>query len=140
MITDTAALAEIRDSWDGVEGLRDKLQAALIGPPAIGASFAIFAADAAHNLPFIHACALLNDVLEQLEREGHFRCGSIFLGALLRASKTRLPWKNFPVIDEAVASRNAIAHRAEVLARADCWRFIDAIREELLSWRILESS
>ncbi|MEX2214123.1 MAG: hypothetical protein WD768_08350 [Phycisphaeraceae bacterium] len=140
MIADTSALTEIRESWRGVEGLRDKLQRALLGSFAQGASFAIFAADAAHNLPFVHACAVLNDVLEQLKQEGHFQSKSIFLGALLSASRGKLAWKNLPLIDEAVARRNDVAHRAEVLPRADCWRFIDAIREELVSWSILQAS
>ena len=137
MITDTAALTEIRESWRGVEGLRHKLQTALLGSFSQGATFAIFAADAAHNLPFVHACAVLNDVLEQLKQEGHFHSKSIFLGALLSASKAKLPWNDFPMIEEAVARRNDVAHRAEVLPRADCWRFIDAIRDELVSWSIL---
>jgi hypothetical protein len=137
MITDSVALGEIRESWQGVDRLRDKLQRALLGSFAQGASFAIFAADAAHNLPFIHACAVLNDVLAQLRQEGHFQSNSIFLGALLSASKAKLPWKNFAVIEEAVARRNDVAHRAEILARGDCWRYIDAIKAELVSWSIL---
>ena len=139
MIADITALTEIRESWRGVEGLRDKLQRALLGSFAEGASFAIFAADAAHNLPFVHACAVLNDVLEQLKQEGHFQSKSIFLGTLLYASKAKLPWKNFSVIEEAVARRNGLAHRGEILPRGDCWRFMDAIGEELVSWNILQS-
>src|ERR671923_2534726 len=100
MIADQAALDEIRQSWRGVEALRDKLQRALLGSFAQGASFVVFVADAAHNLPLVHAYAVLNDVLEQLSKEGHFRCNSIFLGALLAESKEKLPWKDFPLINE----------------------------------------
>ena len=102
----------VRKSWAGVEGLRDKLQRSLLGSFAEGASFALFAADAAHNLPFVHACAVLNDVLNQLKQEGQFQSKSIFLGALLDSSKSKLPWKNLPVIQEAVARRNDVAHHA----------------------------
>ena len=140
MIVDTAALTEIRESWRGVEGLRDKLQRALLGSFAQGASSAIFAADAAHNLPFVHACTVLNDVLGQLKQEGLFQSKSIFLGALVSVSKDKLPWKNLPLIEEAVTRRNGIAHRAEILPRGDCWRFIDAIRDELISWGVLQAN
>lgn len=137
MIKDAIALQELRDSWRGVEALRDKLQRALLGSFAQGASFAIFAADAAHNLPFVHACAALNDTLAQLQSEGHFRCRSIFLGALVSSSKVALPWKNFALIEEAVTRRNDVAHRGEVLPRKDCWRYIDAIKIELTAWSIV---
>jgi hypothetical protein len=137
MIKDTVALQEVQHSWRGVEALRGKLSSALLGSFAEGASFAIFAADAAHNLPFVHACAVLNDVLEQLQTEGHFPCKSIFLGPLLSASEARLPWTNFAVMQEVAARRNGVAHRGDVLSRTDCWRYIDAIKAELVSWRIL---
>jgi hypothetical protein len=137
MIADQAALDEIRQSWRGVEALRDKLQRALLGSFAQGASFVVFVADAAHNLPFVHAYAVLNDVLEQLAKEGHLRCNSIFLGALLAESKEKLPWKDFPLIKEGMLRRNGVAHR---LPRADCWKYTDAIRDQLVAWRILDAS
>jgi hypothetical protein len=137
MIKDLAVLQEVQNSWRGVEALRDKLQRALLGSFAQGASFAIFAADAAHNLPFVHACAVLNDVLEQLKEEKHFQCKSFFLGKLLAASEAKLPWTNFDTIREAATRRNAVAHRGEVLPRKDCWRYIDAIKSELVTWNIV---
>jgi hypothetical protein len=140
MIADQAALDEIRQSWRGVEALRDKLQRALLGSFAQGASFVVFVADAAHNLPLVHAYAVLNDVLEQLSKEGHFRCNSIFLGALLAESKEKLPWKDFPLINEGMLRRNGVAHRGEVLPRADCWKYTDVIRDQLVVWRILDAS
>ena len=140
MIADTAVLSEIQESWTGVEILHQRLNAAILGAFSEGSSFGLFAAYAAHNLPFVHACAVLNDALKQLEQEGHFHCKSIFLGALLSASNDKLPWKNFRTIEEVVSRRNDIAHRAEVIPRVDCWRFIDAIREELISLKILQTS
>jgi hypothetical protein len=137
MIKNVVALQEVQDSWRGVEALRGKLQRAHLGSFAQGGSSAIFAADAAHNLPFIHACAVLNDVLEQLQREGHFHCKTIFLGALLDASKAKLPWTDFAMIQELTARRKDVAHRGDVIPRKDCWRYIDAIKAELLAWSIL---
>ena len=140
MITDQTALAEIRESWMGVEALRGRLRAALLGSFAQGGSFAIFAADAAHNLPFVHACAVLNDVLEELASQGQFACKSIFLGKLLTASEKNLPWKDFALIKEGAERRNGVAHRGEILPRSDCWKYVDAIKEQLVAWGILETS
>lgn len=140
MITDCGALQQIRASWRGVEVLRGKLQRALVGSFAQGASFAIFVADAAHNLPFVHAYAVLNDTLEQLAREGRFKCNSIFLGALLNASRQNLPWTDFAIIKEGADRRNDVAHRGDVLPRGACWKYVDAIKAELVDWGVLESS
>jgi hypothetical protein len=139
MISDADVLAEVRKSWNGVEGLRGKVQRAFLGAVARGGVAAIFFVDAAHNVPFIHACAVLNDVLEQLQKEGHFNCNSFFLTKLVRSSKSHLPWNDLPLVEEAVKRRNNIAHRADVLPRGDCWRFIDGIRSELESWKILDA-
>lgn len=139
MISDKAALMEIRQSWKGVEALRGRLQRALLGSFAQVASFVIFVADSAHNLPFVHAYAVLNDVLEQLANEHHFKCKSIFLGALLDASKDKLPWKDFAIIKEGAERRNDVAHRGKVLPRADCWRYIDAIKDQLLAWGVVDA-
>jgi hypothetical protein len=137
MITDIVALNEIRQSWRGIEALRDKLQRAILGSIASGGNFALFASDAAHNLPFVHAYAVLNDVLEQLAQENQFQCKSIFLGTLLDASKNILPWANFTLLKKGADRRNDVAHRGDVLPRGECWQYIDAIKNELISWKIL---
>lgn len=95
MISDTVVLAEVRKSWQGATIIRERLTVGLIA--AVGSLdgiFPHFVADAAHNLPFVHACSVLNDVLEQLAKEGHFNCGSWHLGALVDKSKKALPWNN----------------------------------------------
>jgi hypothetical protein len=138
MITDKAELDEIRQSWNGVEALKNKVQRAL-GSSAEGASFIIFIADSAHNLPLLHAYAVFNDVVEQLVKEGKFQCKSIFLRALLAAREKALSWKDFALIKEGVDRRNDIAHRSDVLPRAECWKYIEGIREQLAAWTILDS-
>jgi hypothetical protein len=140
MITDKAALDEIRKSWSGVEALKNKVQGALLGSFAQGGVFAIFIADSAHNLPLLHAYAVFNDVLEQLAKEGKFQCKSIFLGALLAASEKVLSWKDFALIKQGVDRRNDVAHRGDVLPRADCWNYIEGLREQLVAWAILDSN
>jgi hypothetical protein len=140
MIRDKAALDEIRQSWSGVEGLKNKVQRALLGSFGEGLSFVIFIANSAHNLPLLHAYAVFNDVLKQLAKEAQFQCKSIFLGALLKASETALSWKDFALIKEGVDRRNDVAHRGDVLPRGDCWKYIEGIREQLVAWAILDSN
>jgi hypothetical protein len=138
LIKDPEALQELRALWNGVRVLRRRTQAALLGSFAQGASFVVFVADAAHNLPLIHAYAVLNEVLLQLEREGRFSCRSIFLGRLLSASESALPWFDFDMVKRGADRRNDVAHRGEVLPRGECWRFIDAVEAELVGWGLVD--
>jgi len=138
VISEPEPLAEIRASWNGVRVLRQRLQSALLGSFALGGWSAIFAADAAHNLPLVHAFSALNDVLLQLEREGRFSCRSHFLGSLLDASKPSLPWLDFDLVRQGASRRNDVAHRGEVLPRGECWRYVDAIEAEFLAWGVIE--
>ena len=108
MIRDADVLSEARKNWAGVELLRDRLKgSAFASMSGIGGKFPFLLADAAHNLPFIHACAILNDVLEQLRDEGHFTCRSRFLGELVEASEAKIAWRAYRLIkDEVVKRRN----------------------------------
>ena len=138
MIRDANALSEVRKGWAGVEALRARLQRSAFGALGVaGGEFPFALADAAHNLPFVHAYAVLNDVLLQLATEGHFACKSIFLGELLKMSRSVLPWQDFAVVSTGAARRNDVAHRGELLGRGDCWSFIDAIKTELSAWGVL---
>ena len=138
MIRDATALAEIQQSWAGVEALRSKLQvSAFASVGVIGGSFPFTLANAAHNLPFIHAYAVLNDALKQLADEGHFACKSIFLGELLKKSEKVLQWQDFALISTGAGRRNDVAHRGQLLGRGDCWTYVDAVKGELSSWGII---
>jgi len=108
-----------------------------LGSFAQGGSFVALIADIPHNLPFLHACSVLNDTLEQFRDEGPFGCKSFFLGALLKASELSLPWKDFSLISKAVDRRNALAHNGAILPRGECWQYIDAIEVELKYWKVL---
>lgn len=138
MIQDPLALAEVQASWAGVEALRARLQrSAFAAAGFLDGVFPFALANAAHNLPFIHAYAVLNDVLEQLADEGHFSSTSIFLGELLKKSEKALPWRDFDLIAEGAGRRNDVAHRGQLLERGDCWRYVDAVRAELSAWGIV---
>jgi len=138
VIKDSNTLFEIQKDWSGVEKLRSKLQvSAFASMGVIGGIFPFALSNAAHNLPFIHAYSILNEVLITLEKEGHFKCNSIFIGKLLGASEKALSWNNFSTIETGVGRRNDVAHRADLLERKECWEYVDAIKLELSSWGIV---
>jgi hypothetical protein len=75
MIADLTALHEIRSTWNGVEVLTQQIQVGLFASVGIiGGVYPFSVADAAHNLPFLHAYSVLNDTLQQLASEGKFAC------------------------------------------------------------------
>jgi hypothetical protein len=80
---------------------------------------------------------VLNETLLQASREGVFPCKSIFLGSLMKAARHRVTWGNYSGIAQAVAKRNALAHRGALLPRGECWRYISVIEDELRSWSVL---
>ena len=138
MIRDQIALAEIRQNWVGVESLRTKLQvSAFASVGFLGGSFPFVLSNAAHNLPFFHAYGVLNDVLKQLADEGQFTCKSKFLGELLKESEKALRWCDFALVSDGVNHRNEVAHRGLLLKRAECWKYIDAVKTELSAWSVI---
>ena len=138
MIKDSGILEGIKKDWLGVELLRDKLKrSAYASRGVVGGTFPFILANAAHNLPFIHAYSVLNEVLIVLANEGQFECNSIFLAKLLDSSKNNLPWKDHATIVTGVGRRNDVAHRADLLERGECWKYVDAIKSELDSWGII---
>jgi hypothetical protein len=146
MITDPTRLAEVRAAWQGFERLEGTIRTSIGAAVAQGGVSAVFAADAAYNLPFVHACAVLNDALVQLRDQREFTCGTInnertTLGALVNAvtpaRNPRLTWLDEALIKEIVDARNDIAHRGRILPRADCQRYNNHIRDQLTAWTIL---
>ena len=140
MIQDADELAEIQRNWAGVEALREQLQVSAFASAAIGIGgrFPFGLANAAQNLPFMHAYAVLNDTLEQLAREMNFEYKGRSLGRLLEHSESTLPWQNFTLIDEGKEHRNGVAHHGKLLERSECWRYINAIKDELCAWGIID--
>ena len=138
MIRDSVTLAEIQREWAGVGALREQLQRSTFASVGIkGGIYPFTLANAAYNLPFIHAFAVLNIALEQLKSEDHFVCNSHFLSALLQCSEKALPWCDFKLIRTGVKLRNNVAHRGLLLERGDCWKYIDAVNAEFSAWRII---
>jgi hypothetical protein len=137
MIEDAVALREIQIQWTGVLALREKIQRHLFSSSGIGGGYPAFAADCAHNLPFLHACSVFNEALLQARNEGLFVCQSFFLGGLVKAAEHHLKWVNYEAVVEMVDKRNQLAHHGALLPRRDCWRYLSAIESELRGWSIL---
>lgn len=138
MIDDQEALEEAKKNWAGVEALRDKLHAsAIMSVMGGGALFPVTLSDAAQNLPMMHAFGVLNDVLAQLESEGHFKCKRKHLRPLVEASEKALCWIDFDAIQTGIDDRNKVAHEGELLSRGECWEHIDAVKAELSAWGVI---
>lgn len=89
----------------------------------------------AFNLPFLLAYALLDELLDQYGSENGiaFRRRA-HLGEKMASLQTVLTWSEYAQIDEGMHRRNDLAHRAELLPKAECLRFIKAIDRQLSSW------
>ena len=140
MIKDPTTLSDIRAEWEGVENLRLTLRVSAMASftfSALGGIYPFALAKAAQNLPFIHACSVLNNALKALADEGCFSCKAPTLGPLVKSSKSALPWANYPLIKAAIDDRNEVAHEGKLLEKDVCWKHIDAIRSELLNWGVV---
>jgi hypothetical protein len=137
VINDTAVLTEVRASWAGLELLRLSLKTSAFASTGRMGIFPHKLANAAHNLPFIHAFAVLNDVLEQLAEEQHWRYQGRILGKLLKDAKRKLPWRNLGRIGAGVVARHKVAHKGQLLDRYKCWEYIDAVKAELSAWGVV---
>ena len=138
MIQDATALAEVQKNWAGVEAMGVRLQVgAVASMGGLGGAFPFRLLDAAYNLPFMHACSVLNDVLLQLAIETPFPHKLRTLGYLVKVSKAALSWQDYTGIKAVVSRRNAVAHRGQLLDRQECQKYIDAIKVELQAWHIL---
>ena len=138
MIRDATALGEVRAEWQYVTGARDliarNLAAAHPGISGMGQSHEF--RNLSYNLCLLFAYSVLERVLRELRDEGIFS-SSKELGALMANSKTVLPWQDYSKADEGRERRNDVAHRRHILERADCWKYIDAIEDELVAWGVV---
>ena len=140
MIRDAAVLAEVRADWAGMEALRSALDGdamASFGLAMLGGHYPRKLQGAAHNLLFMQACSILNDVLVTLRDEKRFTCEQRTLGALVKYSKHALPWLDIAMMETIVAARNGVAHSALLLDRDSCLSYSGAICEQLSAWSIL---
>jgi hypothetical protein len=138
MIQDPTVLEELKNSWNGVMRLRDRVHRALISSATLPNSFTIFIADAAHNLPFVQAFGVLNHALHYMAKDKDFDYKGISLGRLMEASLGRIRWINYGLVSEGKKLRDGVAHQGEIVPRAECRKYIDVIEAELVGWRLLD--
>ncbi|MDH3689459.1 MAG: hypothetical protein OEU36_08265 [Gammaproteobacteria bacterium] len=140
IIQDNAKKHEIEDDWKGVRSFQSRIQAHLNisgGIDSVGATHQL--RNISHNLVLLFAFSVLETTLKQLGDEKVFRGKTNGLKALMYSSKTNIPWQDFDLIDKAREERNKVAHDQEILERGECWRFIDGIENELLSWKVISN-
>ena len=138
MIKDAAELNRVQKEWTVVSDLRDRIKVNLFAGFGLFGHFSHFLADCANNLPFLHACSVLNEALLQVRDEGVFQCKTRTLGNLVEAAQHQISWVNYSAVTKMVEKRNDLAHRAALLPRVDCWGYLDVIEAELRSWYIIE--
>jgi hypothetical protein len=136
-IADQQALAEIQASWSGVGSMTASIHFGLAGAMDSSSFVLLKVVDTAYNMPFLHACAVLNDALRALANEGRFASKAQTLGALFQDSQGRLNWLDSTLMAEIVDKRNRLAHDGETFPRAECWRFIAGIEAQLKDWQVL---
>ena len=138
MIKNVTLKKKIQKDWDGVRKFQSMIQAHLNASGGIiggGATHQL--RNISHNLMLLFAFSVLETALKQLRDEGAFAGNSNSLKRLMYSSKNNLTWIDFKLIDEARDKRNKVAHQQKTLSRADCWKYIDAIEKELVSWNIV---
>lgn len=95
-----------------------------------------------YNLPFVLAYAVLDQVLDELIDQGAFkkpRGRRPMLGAKMTASAADLQWTDYDLVAKGKDARNDPAHEAKLLAKADCFRFVDAVESELKAWGVIRA-
>lgn len=139
MIQDKVKQADYQKEWNSVRKFQNRIQANLNASGMMfgtGATHAI--RDISHNLVLLFAFSVFEDVLKQLKAEKYFISDNNNLGNLMHKSQNHLPWQNFTLVDEARERRNEIAHDQTIFPRDDCWKYIDAIENELVQWGVIK--
>jgi hypothetical protein len=141
MLEDTEQLMLIRKEWAGVEALQSSLKRdAMVSAamPMFDGHYPRTLLNASLNLPFLHACSVLNDVLLEFVKQGKFKSSQRTLGALVKDSKSKLQWDNFENIKTVlVEDRNALAHDGVLIDAQTCKGHIEAVKAQLVAWKIL---
>lgn len=139
MIKDNSRLEEIRKEWHTV-----RLSQAKIKTNLNAASFSLTGSaitgtfrDLCYSLLLPFAYSVLEHTFQQLKEEGSFSCESNRFNKLMKGSKSALSWKDYDLVYEGMKRRNEFAHEQKTIPRKDTWKYIDAIENELITWKIL---
>ena len=138
MVTDLAALEELRQSWRTVRTTQ-----AMIRTNTAPFIFSMVPAVTGfarvpESLLLVFGLSVLEDALRSICDQGAFSSKSKQLGPLMGASRQVVPWRTFEEVDRVRERRNRIAHDREFLAAGQCDRDLDCIARELIAWGVLE--
>lgn len=141
MISNTEALNAIREAWKAVRKVQSQAHYAMLPP---GGVHQFCAPDYYFNLPFLLAYSVLEEVLTELTNQGTLTYPDnlkpnqfMKLGRMIESAKT-LNWNDFKTVGEdGLEARNDLAHRAILLSKQDCHKYIEAIELELKTWGVL---
>jgi len=137
MIKDPTELKNIRTAWETVRIFEAMVKTNLNAAFALGGVQTNEFRDLCNNLVLIFAFSVLEDTLRQLRREGLFIPAQRGFKWLMQDSQVVLSWVDFKTVDKGRERRNQIAHERKFLPRDECWKYIDAIENELVAWKIL---
>jgi len=124
-------ISDIDEKWDTIKSLTKsghRMVMTTIGP------FQETRPSDSYNLPFILCYSLLDEVLSELKERGTFQCDSWMLGRKMEASKNRLGWLDYSLVNEGKNKRNGLAHGGIMLNEEECRKYISAVEVELRAW------
>ncbi len=140
MITDPTALNDARDGWEFVRNSRN----IIVGNCNVATFVVGFnqagIRDLCFNLLLASAFLVLEETLRQIRDEGKFSSKDNRLGALIKNSRSALPWVDWALIDAGRIDRNQSVHQRTYLAQRKCRDYIAAIEQELVTWGVLPSA
>jgi hypothetical protein len=138
MIRSDGFKKEIREQWQVIRKLCRQSHRQWM---ALGVMINETPPEELYNLPLVLACSLLDETLGQMSDEGKFvLAGFTMLGSKMRASKDKIGWQNYSLVEHGVKARNRLAHEGELLSKENCFMFIRAIGSELIAWGLLDPS
>lgn len=143
MIKDPTKLQEVRDEWKFAIEAQNSMRTIIeYYESQTGGTWFNDFQNKVHGLVLSFAFSVLQHTLEILRAEGAFKCGrkNPPLGNLMNASNgkhSKMKWLDFLVVDEGREKRNDLVHHQKVLRREDTWKYIAAIENELVEWKVL---
>ena len=140
MIKNEEDRESIIKQWKAVRLYQAMVRTNTVGAFAGGAVLMPDFLNGCNTLVLIFAFAVFERTLQILRSENAYPEppeGRTGFKALMLASRTSLPWIDFDLMSEGRDERHRAAHGLKIVPRAECWRYIDAIERELVSWRAL---
>jgi hypothetical protein len=140
MIKDPALLAKRQNSWASMLVLQLTITSDTGMAFSLGHHFPHRAAEAAHNLPLLIACGVLNEVPLDLRNQNEFYTGKDkreTLGVLMGYSRSALSWLNYRRIEQIKNARDDLAHHGVMLSHDYSWAAVDDVWCQLVAWGIV---